>query len=163
MLACYFYFTTTKKSLHGERKNMSLRVIGFAAMRKVFKKILGVIAATLLLVSLIVAVRPLFSVITLSFCQGENCEAPDTGEIAGVDLPDDTLGLVPQVNKTAFFWSIQRMLSSATLIVDRTIGDDARQTIARNEDYLLYNDLHFNTPPVTSRQPESENSSASDA
>lgn len=135
----------------------------FELMRKVFKKILGVITATLLLLSMFVAMRPVFSVLPRAFCQEKSCEAPVTGEIAGVAVSDDTLCLVPQTYKVAFVLSLQRLLSSATLIVGRTLWDDEHHPVAQNDDYLLHNELNFNMPSVTSRQPESEDSSESDA
>lgn len=163
MLSCNFDFVNTKNQfLSCERKKYQ-HASWFDFMKKLFKKIMGVITATLLLLSMFVAMRPLFSVLPCSFYQEKSCEAPVTGEIAGVAVSDDTLCLVPQTYKTAFVLSLQRLLSSATLIAGRALLDDDRQTVAQNDDYLLHNELNFNIPSVISRQPENENSSESEA
>lgn len=83
----------------------------------------------------------------------------NTGEILALEVAGDAPGLIPKTAHKLVCSCFDRILASARLIIDRAKQFDEDKFFAEIDGYLLRNDLHYNIPTITYRQPASTHAS----
>lgn len=77
--------------------------------------------------------------------------------ITASEIVDFLSGLLPRASHEEFAFCLQEI---AVVVTACAIGAHEIKLFAEGQHYILANDLHFNIPLLTYRQPASENSSA---
>ncbi len=131
-------------------------------MQKFFRKIIdGVIAAWLILTMLVFT--PHFYTAILTFLGQESAwdlsSTGSTGEMVALEVAGDAPGLIPKTAQKLALSCFDRILAAARLIIDRAMQFDEDKVFAEIEIYLRRNDLHYNIPSITYRQPVSTHAS----
>lgn len=131
-------------------------------MCKFFRKFLDGAITIWLILAMLILTPPLYTVIAALPEQEAPVDlssADSTGEILALELAGDVPGFIPKAEQRMAFSCFNRILASARLILDCAMRFDEIKVFAEIEVYLLNNDLHYNTPSVTFRQPASEHTS----
>jgi hypothetical protein len=131
-------------------------------MQKFFKKIIdGAVVAWLILTML--AFTPRFYTAIITFLGQQSAwdlsSTGSTGEMVALEVAGDAPGPIPKTAHKLVFLCFDRILAAARLIIDRAVQFDDDRIFAEIEIYLLRNDLHYNIPAITYRQPVSTHAS----
>jgi hypothetical protein len=131
-------------------------------MQRFFKKFFGcAIVAWLILIML--AFTPHFYTAIITFLDHESTwdlsSSGSTGEMVALEVAGDAPGPIPKTAQKLALSCFDRILASARLIMERAVQFDEDKVFAEIEVYLLHNDLHYNIPTITYRQPISTHAS----
>ncbi|MGH7453246.1 MAG: hypothetical protein ACRENG_17985, partial [bacterium] len=133
-----------------------------AIMQKFFKKIIGGAVAAWLILAML-AFTPHFYTAIITFLGQESAwdlsSTGSTGEIVVLEVAGDGPGLIPKTAHKLVCSCFDRILAGARLIIDRAMQFDEDKVFAEIDCYILRNDLHYNIPSITYRQPVSTHAS----
>jgi hypothetical protein len=130
-------------------------------MRKLFNKALlypwvGVLVGTTILL-----LSPLATVIAFENGLASSSSEDGTYVIIAPAAVNFLSGLQPRVSHEEFAFCLQKIIAVHAVVVDAcAIGAHEIKLLAEWQQYALANDLHFNVPLLTYRQPSSEHPSA---
>jgi hypothetical protein len=131
-------------------------------MRMFFKKSIGGASAVWLILTML-GFTPHFYTAILTFLGQQSgwdlSSTGSTGEIVALEVAGDAPGLIPKTAQKLALSCFDRILAGARLIIDRAMQFDEDKIFAEIEVYLLHNDLHYNIPTITYRQPVSTHAS----
>jgi len=129
-------------------------------MQKIFNKALLHILVLALIGATVLMLSPLAVVINQ-----EEGFALSSGDVIPVitasEIVDFLSGLLPRASHEEFAFCLQKIIATHTVVVNAcAIVANEIKLFAEWQHYALANDLHFNSPLLTYRQPSSENSPA---
>jgi hypothetical protein len=131
-------------------------------MQKCLKKIIGGAMAAWLILTMLVF-TPHFYTAIITFLGQESAwdlsSTGSTGEMIALEVAGDAPGLIPKTAQKLALACFDRILAGARLISERAVQFDEDKIFAEIEVYLLHNDLRYNIPTITYRQPVSMHAS----
>ncbi|MDZ7290943.1 MAG: hypothetical protein ONB44_12195 [candidate division KSB1 bacterium] len=131
-------------------------------MREIFSKILGGVFTALSTLVLVATIPPGCTVFTILLYQGQAgtlASSTVVAEIVSAKVDENTPGPVAKVSDDLISSCLNRILTHTRLIIDCAVFLDDNEVVAEIDNYQRHNNLHFNIPLITYRQPVSEHSS----
>jgi hypothetical protein len=129
-----------------------------ALMKKIFKKIIDV-AIVAWLILIMPAFTPHFYAAIITFLSQERAwdlsSTGSTGEMVALEITSDAPVLIPKAANKLALLCCDRILTGVRLIIGRAMQFDEDKVFAEIAGYTLRNDLHYNIPTITYRQPVS--------
>lgn len=111
-----------------------------------------------LIMSVVMMSSPLRALMTLLF-EATPSPCADIAMFVEPQAVESSAGLVPQSSRHQVFSHFNRTLDSPLIFVDCTVVVDNAQACHERYFYLRDNDLDFNIPTITYRQPSSQHAS----
>ncbi len=128
-------------------------------MQKLFSKISSGVVSSLVIVAIVATLSP----VALMMAILPDAKPPSPQDvIVQIVAPEPAVHincLVPKPSREPVFSFLNKHSAGLFSFIDCFTLSDKAQTCAEGHDYFYYNDVRFNIPTITYRQPSSEHSS----
>jgi hypothetical protein len=128
-------------------------------MQKFFKKISSGIVSVMVIVAIMVTLSPITMMTALLYDAKAPFPHHVTVQIVAPESVEHINCLVPKPSRALVFSFLNKHWVGLFSFIDCFTPSDKAQTCAEGHDYFFNNDVHFNIPTITYRQPSSEHSS----